>query len=158
MIDSPETISLAMEMLRVVPLAMALIRRFLPPNLTQKEKETTVFGISPLADPSEFELASSLAQIVRDLALMNIGLNESNHVVGQILNFVIMLVYAVIAPLTVFIQGFCFLAVSRDGRLKHLYSQSAFFPDVCLLSAPICKFSHWTLFRLLTGTGVFCLS
>jgi Sec-independent protein secretion pathway component TatC len=61
------TVSLTMEMLRVVPLIMALIRRFLPPNLTEKEKQTTVFGIRPLADPAEFELASSLAQIVRAL-------------------------------------------------------------------------------------------
>jgi Calcium-dependent channel, 7TM region, putative phosphate len=60
------TISMAMEMLRVVPFVMALIRRFLPPNLTEKEKQTTVYGIRPLADPGEFSMSDSLAQIVRD--------------------------------------------------------------------------------------------
>jgi hypothetical protein len=81
------------EMLRVVPLLIALIRRFLPPNLTEKERQTTVYGfLRPLADPSDFGHADSLAEII--------------------LNFIIMLVYATIAPLTVFIQGFCFLFVS----------------------------------------------
>lgn len=76
-----------------MPLIFALIRRFLLPNLTEKERQTTVFGFfRPLADPSDFGHADSLAQII--------------------LNFVIMLVYATIAPLTVFIQGFCFLFVS----------------------------------------------
>lgn len=65
------TISLVMEMLRVVPLAMAFVRRFLAPNLTEKEKQTTVFGIRPLADPNEFEMADSLAQIVRLLILVD---------------------------------------------------------------------------------------
>jgi hypothetical protein len=54
----------AMEMLRVIPLALALVRRFLPPNLTEKERQTTVFGIRPLADPDEFDEADNLAQIV----------------------------------------------------------------------------------------------
>lgn len=80
-------------MLRVMPLVFAFIRRFLPPNLTEKERQTTILGFfRPLADPSDFGHADSLAQIS--------------------LNFIIMLVYATIAPLTVFIQGFCFLFVS----------------------------------------------
>lgn len=89
------SITMGFEILRVMPLIFALIRRFLPPNLTEKERQTTLFGfLRPLADPSDFGHADSLAQII--------------------LNFIIMLVYATIAPLTVFIQGFCFLFVSLD--------------------------------------------
>jgi hypothetical protein len=81
------------EILRIIPLIFAFIRSFLPPNLTEKERQTSVLGLfRPLADPSDFGHADSLAQIA--------------------LNFIIMLVYATIAPLTVFIQAFCFLFVS----------------------------------------------
>lgn len=83
---------MGLEILRVMPLLFAFIRRFLPPNLTEEERQTTVLGMfRPLADPDDFGHADSLAQIT--------------------LNFIIMLVYATIAPLTVFIQGFCFLFV-----------------------------------------------
>lgn len=42
----------------------------------------------------------------------------------QVLNFIVMLVYAVIAPLTVFIQAFCFmlLFVSYRHQFVHIYS------------------------------------
>ena len=87
------------EVLRVIPLILALLRRLLPPKLTEKERQTTVFGFfRPLADPSDFGHADSLAQII--------------------LNFNIMLVYATIAPLTVFIQGFCFLFVSKNVKIS----------------------------------------
>jgi len=56
-------VALAMELLRVKPLIMALIRRFLPPNLNEKERQTTVFGIRPLADPLDFEGADNLSQV-----------------------------------------------------------------------------------------------
>lgn len=56
-------IFLAMENLRVVPLANALIRRFVGPKGTEKQRQRTYFGIRPLADPLEFEHASNMAQI-----------------------------------------------------------------------------------------------
>jgi hypothetical protein len=88
--------TMGFEILRVMPLIYAFIRRFLPPNLTEEERQTTIFGMfRPLADPDDFGHADSLAQIT--------------------LNFIIMLVYATIAPLTVFIQGFCFLFVSLQS-------------------------------------------
>ena len=54
-----------MELLRIKPLFYAFIRRFLPPNLTKKERQTTVFGIQPLAAPPDFDGADNLSQIVR---------------------------------------------------------------------------------------------
>lgn len=57
-------VMISMELLRVKPLILALIRRCLPPNLNEKERQTTVFGIRPLADPADFEGPDNLAQIV----------------------------------------------------------------------------------------------
>lgn len=97
--------SMGLEILRVMPLLFAFIRRFLSPNLTEEERQTTVLGMfRPLADPDDFGHADSLAQIT--------------------LNFIIMLVYATIAPLTVFIQGFCFLFVSSLSRAMRWLSSS----------------------------------
>ena len=57
-------ISLTMEMLRIIPLIKAFIRKYLSPNLTEKERGTTVWGISPLSDPGEFDQAATLASVV----------------------------------------------------------------------------------------------
>jgi hypothetical protein len=54
-----------MEMLRIIPLLMASIRKYLSPNLTEKERATTAWGIfSPLSNPGEFDQAASLASVV----------------------------------------------------------------------------------------------
>ena len=58
-------VALSMELLRIKPLLFAFIRRFLSPNLTEKERQTTVFGCRPLAQPLDFEGADNLSQIVR---------------------------------------------------------------------------------------------
>jgi hypothetical protein len=52
------------ELLRVIPLVCVFIRRFLPPNLTEKERERASFGIRALGDPGYFGHANTLAQIV----------------------------------------------------------------------------------------------
>lgn len=65
-----------------------------------------MFGLfRPLADPDDFGHAGNLAQIV--------------------LNFIIMLVYAVIAPLTVYIQAFCFMLVSRSFVALRPYTDNS---------------------------------
>jgi len=51
------------ENLRIVALIMAFLRTFVGPKLTEKMRQTTFFGIRPLADPAEFEHASNMAQI-----------------------------------------------------------------------------------------------
>jgi hypothetical protein len=93
--------SLGMELLRIIPLIKALIRSFLPPKLTKKERQTTVLGMRPLADPLEFEQADTLSQVV--------------------LSFVVMLVYAVIASLTAFVVGFCFLYTMIAYKYQYIY-------------------------------------
>ena len=54
---------LAMENLRVVPLALALIRKYVGPQGTEKQRQRSYLGIRPLADPLEFEHAANMAQI-----------------------------------------------------------------------------------------------
>jgi hypothetical protein len=45
------------EILRVVPIALAVLRSFIGPKLTEKEQRTTFLGLRPLYDPLEFEHA-----------------------------------------------------------------------------------------------------
>ena len=103
-------VTLAMEMLRVIPLILALVRRFVGPNLTEKERQTTFMGIRPLFDPLEFEHADNLSNMV--------------------FNFIVMLVYAVIAPMTSFIQAFCFMIVSVP-LFFHLFANFGLQMHVC---------------------------
>ena len=56
-------IFIAMENLRVVPLVHALIRRFVGPKRTERQRQTTFLGIRPLAEPADFEHAANMAQI-----------------------------------------------------------------------------------------------
>lgn len=53
---------LAFENIRIIPLALAYLRKFVGPRVTEKQRETTFFMFRPLADPSEFEYASNMAQ------------------------------------------------------------------------------------------------
>lgn len=89
------------EILRVVPVAMALIRSCVGPRLTEKERQTTFMGLRPLADPVEFEHADIFSQIV--------------------LYWMIFLVYAVIAPLVSFVMAFCFLYMGSAYRHQFVY-------------------------------------
>ena len=57
-------ISGGMELLRVVPIALAIIRSFVGPRLTEKERRTTFFGLRPLYDPAEFEHADFTSNAV----------------------------------------------------------------------------------------------
>jgi hypothetical protein len=51
-----------LELLRVVPLVMAFIRKFVGPKLTEKEQRTPFFGFRPLAAPAEFAHADNLSK------------------------------------------------------------------------------------------------
>lgn len=63
-------ISGGMELLRVVPIAMAIVRAFVGPRLTEEEKRTTFLGIRPLYDPPEFEHADFTSNAVSMLCLL----------------------------------------------------------------------------------------
>jgi Calcium-dependent channel, 7TM region, putative phosphate len=55
----------AMELLRVIPVLLALLRQCIGPRLTEKERQTTFMGLRPLCDPSEFPHADYTSQTVR---------------------------------------------------------------------------------------------
>jgi hypothetical protein len=95
------TLMVGMEVVRIIPLALAGLRRFIGPNLTDKERNTVFMGIRPLCDPIEFEHADTFSQVV--------------------LFFMVLLVYSVIAPITNFVMGFCFLYMNTAYRHQFIY-------------------------------------
>ena len=57
-------VSGGMEALRVVPVALAILRSFVGPKLTEKEQRTTFLGLRPLYDPLEFQHADFTSNAV----------------------------------------------------------------------------------------------
>lgn len=94
-------VMVGIELLRVVPLIQALIRSCVGPRLTEKEQQTTFMGLRPLSDPLEFQHSDVFAVVV--------------------LYFMVLLVYAVIAPLTSFVAAFCFLYMGAAYRHQFVY-------------------------------------
>jgi Calcium-dependent channel, 7TM region, putative phosphate len=64
--------SAAMELLRIIPLILALLRQCIGPRLTEKERQTAFMGLRPLCDPEEFSHADFTSQAVRLLYSLNI--------------------------------------------------------------------------------------
>ena len=62
-------VSGGIEILRLIPIGMAIARSFIGPRLTEKEQRTTFLGLRPLYDPLEFQHADFQSNAVR---------NESN--------------------------------------------------------------------------------
>ena len=60
------------EILRIVPLVLALLRSFVGPRLTEKEKRTTFFGLRPLYDPLEFQHADFTSNAVSSLSIWSL--------------------------------------------------------------------------------------
>ena len=77
-------ISGGLEALRVLPIALAVLRSFVGPKLTEKEQRTTFMGLRPLYDPLEFQHADITSNAV-SLILhqsMNFFLAGVTHVVS----------------------------------------------------------------------------
>ena len=73
-----------MELLRVVPIVMATLRSVIGPQLTEKERKTTYFGLRPLNDPQKFSHADFTAQAVSGLSLEYFLGVESSLLVGVV--------------------------------------------------------------------------
>jgi hypothetical protein len=91
------------ELLRVYPLGCALVRRFVGPNATKKERKKVWMYIYTLEEPPEFWHAETFAQI-------------------QILYVMVLLVYAVIAPFTACALLFCFLLLEAGYRYQFIHN------------------------------------
>lgn len=70
-------ISGGMEILRVVPIGMAVVRSFVGPKLTEKEQRTTFLGLRPLYDPLEFQHADFTSNAVSLIPVDCQGLSVS---------------------------------------------------------------------------------
>lgn len=56
------------ELLRVVPVGLAVLRAFVGPRLTEKERRTTYLGLRPLFEPAEFQHADFTSHAVGALS------------------------------------------------------------------------------------------
>ena len=81
-------VGLSLELLRVVPCALAAVRRAAGPGLTQKERDAPWLGLGPLSEPGVLAQAA----VASDAVLM----------------LVILLTYAVLSPITCFVMAGCF--------------------------------------------------
>lgn len=94
-------IGLGLELLRVTPLFQAGVRGILGPNLTEKENNTTWYGLRPLSDPRDFFHARVLA--------------------NAILFLMVAYVYTIIAPICCYVLAFCFLVQGAGYRHQLIY-------------------------------------
>lgn len=94
-------LNMPLELLRVVPLAIAYVRTKVGPNLTEKERNTAWMGLQPLSDPGTFSHASVLSSTV--------------------LYFMVFFVYSTFAPITCFFMAFCFLLMGAGYRHQFVY-------------------------------------
>jgi hypothetical protein len=92
----------SMNFLRVYPLGVAFLRHYVGPSLTKKERNRTWGGINSLEDPPQFRLAKTFAQIV--------------------LYFMVLFVYAPIAPATTFVLFFCFILIESGYRYQFIHN------------------------------------
>jgi hypothetical protein len=77
------SIYIAKDNLRLVALTSALFRHCIGPRRTKKQRQTTFFGLRPLAVPVQFEYAFNMSQICvlffvilfvrRPIAMVNVG-------------------------------------------------------------------------------------
>lgn len=89
------------ELLRVYPLLFAFFRRFVGPNITEKERNTVFVGLKPLSHPPDAKLYRRLANFI--------------------LHFQIMMVYSVMNPATSYALLFTFAILSLTWRHQAIY-------------------------------------
>jgi hypothetical protein len=93
--------SCGMEILRVIPVIKAALRKCIGPRLTKRERQKAFMGLQPLGDPLDFEFADFSSNMV--------------------LYFVVLLVYSVISPITNFVVAFCFVYMGSIFRHQFIY-------------------------------------
>jgi hypothetical protein len=94
----------SIEILRIARVAMALLRKRVGPNLTEKERNTPWMGILPMVEPEEVEYPMRFAEMI--------------------LYFMINLVYSCIAPIMSYMLLICFGILSLVFRHQLIYTYS----------------------------------
>lgn len=97
-----------LELLRVVPLAKAGIRKLVGPRLTEKERNTTFGPLNTLADPNDFEFADVVS--------------------NGILYWMVLFVYGSLAPAANWFLAFCFCIMISGYRHQLIFNYPAY-PD-----------------------------
>jgi len=95
-------LTMGMQLLRIIPLGAAFLRRFVGPNLTKKERRRAYMGINPLEEPPEFQMSQTEAQLL--------------------LYVMVFFVYAPIAPITSFFLLFCFALLESGYRYQFIHN------------------------------------
>lgn len=93
------SVILTTELLRILPIGIAIARSLLGPSLTEAERRTTWMGLRPLADPLPYEHAEGLSNAV--------------------FLFIAFFVYATLAPITSIFAFLCF--VCGGIALRHQF-------------------------------------
>uniref|UniRef100_A0A7S2Y2R3 CSC1/OSCA1-like 7TM region domain-containing protein n=2 Tax=Entomoneis paludosa TaxID=265537 RepID=A0A7S2Y2R3_9STRA len=96
------TLNMVFELPRLVAVVMAFLRKYLGPNLTEKERSKAFMGLRAMSDPAPFIHPKFTSQLV--------------------LYFIILFVYAVISPITPLITGICFLFMSSMYKHQFIFN------------------------------------
>lgn len=92
----------AIETLRIYPLGVAFLRRFIGPNLTAKERRRSYGWLNPLDEPPDFWHAETFAQLI--------------------LFYMTFFVYSSIAPVTPIFLCFCFYLCESGYRYQFIHN------------------------------------
>jgi calcium permeable stress-gated cation channel len=128
----------SMEILRVYPLGVALLRRFMGPRLTARERRRRWGMLHALEDPPDFWHAETFAQLI--------------------LLYMVLFVYSPIAPVTSCFLCFCFVLLESGYRYQFIHN----YPRAFDTGGRLWKyFIHFTLasmiVALLTLIGLLSL-
>jgi calcium permeable stress-gated cation channel len=92
----------SIEMLRLYPLSVALLRRCFGPNATKQERQQVWWWFHPLSDPPDFWHAETFAQLI--------------------LFYMVFFVYNTIAPVVSFFLLACFLLIEAGYRYQFIHN------------------------------------
>jgi calcium permeable stress-gated cation channel len=91
-----------MELLRIYPLTVQFLRKYIGPRLTKKERRLSYGILHPLECPPDFWHAETFAQLI--------------------LFYMISFVYSPIAPITSVVLCFCFLLLESGYRYQFVHN------------------------------------
>ncbi|KAF4711105.1 hypothetical protein FOZ62_024843 [Perkinsus olseni] len=92
-------LDLGLELIRLVPAVTALLRKWLGPNLSEKERSRPWLGLKPLSFPVDLEQPKLVSTVM--------------------LFFMILFVYSVMSPITSFVMAFAFTTYGLVYKIEY---------------------------------------
>ncbi|KAF4657464.1 hypothetical protein FOZ61_006258 [Perkinsus olseni] len=92
-------LDLGLELIRLVPAVTALLRKWLGPNLSEKERSRPWLGLKPLSSPVDLEQPKLVSTVM--------------------LFFMILFVYSVMSPITSFVMAFAFTTYALVYKIEY---------------------------------------